>query len=683
MAPKRGAAAEEPREPTSRDDPLLDHARELAQRHQVSKRRSTGSVTARVAELKTLLDRVARHWSHGSIQASDLAYAAEWLLDNLYVVRRALRQVRHDMPAGYYRSLPRLTRPGRGEEPRIHAVATELLRAPRGRFSGDEAERFLRAYQEARPLTMGELWALPTMLRFSALEALAEAVSRLSGLPFSGRPLAGSEDDPSSFGGTEELSSVDRVSTAIVSLRALDAIDWSTFFETVSHVERVLRGDLTYASMDFDTRDRYRREVEWLATTSGKEEVSVAQAALDLASRMPSNRGDPAQGHVGYALLGAGRRELERELGCRVPLGLRLRRLLLAQPTFVYLGGIGSLAAGLWLLALAYAVSRGGSAWQVAAVALLTSVPAVTIAVALVNWLLTLSLPPRVLPKLDFRDGIPEDCRTLIVVPALFRDGHDVDALFEQLELHYLSNPDPQLGFAVLADFADAPRAHLVGDGPIVERAKAALEALNRRYGRDRPGPFYLFLRERRWNPSEGVWMGWERKRGKLEEFNRLLLGGAPTSFTVQAGDLSVLPEIRYVLTADADTGLPRGSAARLVGTLAHPLNRPHVDPGSRRVVAGYTILQPRVEITAVSANQSPFSRIFSGDTGLDLYSRAVSDVYQDLFGEGLFVGKGLYELEGFQRTLDGVVPENSLLSHDLLEGVHGRVALVTDVTLL
>ncbi|MDT8342122.1 MAG: glucoamylase family protein, partial [Longimicrobiales bacterium] len=386
---------------------------------------------------------------------------------------------------------------------------------------------------------------------------------------------------------------------------------------------------------------------------------------------------------MGYALLGAGRPELERALGCRVPVRLRLRRLLLAHPTVVYLGGVGVLSAVLWLLAVAYGISRGGGAWQVAAVAVLTLVPAVSSAVALVNWLLTLSLPPRVLPKLDFRDGIPAACRTMVVVPALFRDAHDVDSLFEQLELHHLSNPDPHLGFAVLADFADAPRAHRVGDGPIVARAEAALAALNRRYGRDSSAPFYLFLRERRWNPSEGVWMGWERKRGKLEEFNRLLRGGAPTSFIVQAGDLSVLPEIRYVLTADADTGLPRGSAARLVGTLAHPLNRPHLDPRSHRVVAGYTILQPRVEITAVSANQSPFSRIFSGDTGLDLYSRAVSDVYQDLFGEGLYVGKGLYDLEGFQRTLEGVVPENCLLSHDLLEGVHGRVALVTDVTLL
>ena len=271
----------------------------------------------------------------------------------------------------------------------------------------------------------------------------------------------------------------------------------------------------------------------------------------------------------------------------------------------------------------------------------------------------------------------------MIVVPALFRGVEDVESLLDQLELHYLSNPDPHLGFALLADFADAPRANMVDDGPIADRAKSGLRELNRRHGRDSFAPFYVFLRERRWNPSEGVWMGWERKRGKLEEFNRLLLGSGPTSFTVSDGDLSVLSKIRYVLTADADTGLPRGSAARLIGTLAHPLNRPRVEPESRRVVAGYTVLQPRVEITAVSANQSPFSRIFSGDTGLDLYPRAVSDVYQDLFGEGMYVGKGLYDLEGFHQTLAEVVPENTVLSHDLLEGVHGRVALVTDITLL
>ncbi|MDQ3248530.1 MAG: hypothetical protein M3Q45_04905, partial [Chloroflexota bacterium] len=300
-----------------------------------------------------------------------------------------------------------------------------------------------------------------------------------------------------------------------------------------------------------------------------------------------------------------------------------------------------------------------------------------------VNWGVTHTLPPRILPKLNLEKGIPAQCRTMVVVPALLGSAADVDSLIEQLELHYLRNPDPHLTFGLLSDFTDAPAADLPTDAGLLERATLRLEALNAKYVHQ---PFYFLHRRRLWNASEGVWMGWERKRGKLHEFNRLLREDKHTSFAVQLGNLAQLPAIRYVITLDADTVLPRDAAHRLVGTLAHPLNRAEWQvpdgQGSAQLSTGYTVLQPRTAIKPSSANRSLFTRIFAGEGGLDLYSMAVSDAYQDLFGAGIYVGKGIYDVDAFERSLAGRIPENALLSHDLFEGSHGRAGLVSDILL-
>jgi cyclic beta-1,2-glucan synthetase len=290
-------------------------------------------------------------------------------------------------------------------------------------------------------------------------------------------------------------------------------------------------------------------------------------------------------------------------------------------------------------------------------------------------------LPPTILPKMDFREGIPDDHLTMVVVPALLANEEEVSSLLGQIELHYLRNPDAGLYFALLTDFADGTEQITAKDKKLLDQAVAGIQALNERYQRESAHPFYLLHRERRWNPSEGLWMGWERKRGKLEEFNRLVLGDTETSFVMQIGDLEIVPEIRYVITLDADTVLPKGDAQRLVGALAHPLNHAEFDPQTGAVVSGYTVLQPRTEIKPAATNMTLFTHIFAGDTGLDLYTHAVSDVYQDLFGEGSYVGKGIYDLAAFSQSVSGRVPENALLSHDLFEGILGRAGLVTDIT--
>ena len=357
-----------------------------------------------------------------------------------------------------------------------------------------------------------------------------------------------------------------------------------------------------------------------------------------------------------------------------------MQRTLLAHPTATYLGSIAILSLIFILGLLVYVTFSGGSLAQQLIVGILGFGLALETAITIVNWIVTHSVKPQRLPRMDFSQGIPPGNRTMVVIPSLLETTSEINHLLQALELYYLSNPDPQLTFALLTDFGDAPQQDMPEDEKLLGLAKAGIENLNKKYAQ--ATPFYLFHRQRQWNPSEGVWMGWERKRGKLADFNRLLLNLGETAYTTQVGDISILNSIKYVITLDADTTLPQGSANRLIATLAHPLNHAEFSADGRTVVAGYTVLQPRVAVKPTSANRSLFSQIFAGNSGFDLYSFAVSDVYQDLFGEGSYVGKGIYDVVAFERSLAGQVRQNTLLSHDLFEGIYGRAALVTDIVL-
>ncbi len=331
-------------------------------------------------------------------------------------------------------------------------------------------------------------------------------------------------------------------------------------------------------------------------------------------------------------------------------------------------------------LAVAYLRAAGAPVWAQALGVVLLLLPASDFAVAAVQRLAAHLVTPLPLPRLDFKTGVPEDSRTMVVVPTLLTSVAGVAELLEHVEVLALGNADPHIHFAVLGDFADAHAAELATDDEILNAARAGVHDLNARLGRGRDDRFHLFLRARLWNASEGSWMGWERKRGKLEEFNRVLRGATDTSYNVHVGDPEVLRHVRYCITLDSDTRLPLHAARKLIGIIAHPLNRPRFDPRLRRVTEGYGILQPRVSVTMASAAGSLFARVYAGHTGVDPYTTAVSDTYQDLFNEGIFTGKGLYDVDAFMAALEGRVPENALLSHDLFEGLHARAALVTDV---
>ncbi|MEX2530884.1 MAG: glucoamylase family protein [Gemmatimonadota bacterium] len=598
--------------------------------------------------------------------------AREWLLDNRHLILEALLHLRQDLSRGFIRDLPSIRDPSDGSRPRILELARKMVLAEGAHVDLDRLQGILRTYQRECPLTMGELWAFPLVLRLALLEEMARAGGTVAGLEVPGvlRRPAADED-----GKVEEEETV---SGAIRSLREVAREDWKRFFEAVSRVEDLLRkGDPAgiYSRMDFETRDRYRKRVEIMARTSGRNEEEVVRIALEEAGRHGS--GSPGS-HVGRVLLGTDKNELERALGCRIPWGTRLRRLLGSVAFPMYAGAVGILGL-LVLVALLLPVIRPGGPLLLLLGAIVAVIPALTVGVSVVNWMVPRFVAPRVLPKLSLDGGIPPEWRTAVAVPSMLTGPEEVDTLLAQLEVNFLGNRERNLTFVLLSDFADASDPQVPGEEELLERARKGIRDLNRRHAGSNVAPFLLLHRARRWNPVEERWMGWERKRGKLVEFNGLLLEGNREPFPWVEGDLERLEGVRFVLTLDADTFLPQGAARRLVGALAHPLNRPRFDERGR-VSEGYTVLQPRVDILPDEGHRTLFSRVFEADRGLDLYSEAVSDVYQDLLGEGIFTGKGLYDVAAFERSLESRVPDNALLSHDLFEGIHGRAALVSDV---
>jgi cyclic beta-1,2-glucan synthetase len=629
---------------------------------------------------ETLLNSAQQHYSHIADKELTVSYAGEWLLDNFYIVQQSLRQVIEDIPDRFYDKLPKLAAPPFENLPRIYVIAREIALWSVNPFTLEEVKLFIHAYQKITALTMGELWALPAFLRLVNLENLIWSVGQLI-------ELQGADAVFQAVLSPNRPADETQVANAIINLRMLATQDWKAYFESVSRVEQVLRQDPVgiYPQMDFATRNRYRKVIELLAPNTGEDEERVAETAVRLAHQAAIQNHDSrtSNGHVGYYLIDAGRQQLEAEIDYHRKFKDELLRWKQQSPTLIYVGSIALLTLIMLLIVSLYALRVGATPFQTLLVWLFTFLPTSAVAVNVVNWLITRIIEPSILPKMDFSEGIPPAHRAMVVIPALLEDNSEIDSLAQQLELHYLRNNDPHLRFALLADYTDASEQHLPNDKTLLERALSRIRALNKRYGTDEHKPFYFFLRERRWNPSENKWMGWERKRGKLAEFNRLLLDpSTETTYSVREGELNVLSNIRYVITLDADTILPKDGAHRLVGTLAHPLNQAQFDANGK-VTSGYTILQPRIEISPTAANQTLFTRIFAGDSGIDLYTLAVSDVYQDWFNEGIFTGKGIYDVAAFERSLEKRVPENTLLSHDLFEGLQGRAALVTDVVLL
>src|SRR6266851_2258701 len=708
----------------------------------------------RVLENGRVLLEYYRATAYAIKQGGTITPAAEWLVDNFYIVEEQLREIRDDLPAGFYRRLPKLASGHLGGYPRVFGVAWAFVAHTDSRFEPELLRRFVNSYQKVQPLTIGELWALAITLRVVLVEnlrKLADSIVRsrrareeadrlvdgllgTGDLPsispivlrrFEDKPLERAfavqlvqrlrDLDPKvgpillwldkrldAQGTTsdeivraehqDQTAMTVTVRNVITSMRLMSAFDWHEFFESVSLVDEILRTGSRFAEMDFSTRDYYRHAIEDLARGTAYSEIEIAGRAVQRAKQArakhlsdvpdpPTQSGDP-----GYYLISKGRIEFERYLGYRAPWRRKILRLYVRKAVPGYLGTILVLTATILALPLFHSWEQGVAAKYLALLGLIGAIPASDLAIALVNRAVTSLLGPRKLARLELRDGVPEQLRTIVVVPTLLTGLDAVKEQVDRLEIHFLANPDGDLRFALLSDWVEAPSERLPGDEELLAAAADGIEKLNQRHG---PAPggserFFLFHRKRVWNESQGKWMGWERKRGKLHELNHFLRGDSDTTFIPTGGrDPQGIPGVRYVITLDADTRVPRGTVARLVGTMAHPLNRPKLSVREGRIVDGYSIVQPRITPT-LPANRdgSLFQRIFSGPSGMDPYAFAVSDVYQDLFGEGSYTGKGIYDIDAFEEALATKVQDNTLLSHDLLEGIFARAALASDIEL-
>ena len=728
-------------------DQLHRHARLLAQAHQLKPdggKRGAERLLPRLGENEAVL-----HESYGMIteavaRGRRVTPAAEWFLDNYHLIQEQIRIARRDLPRGYSRELPQLNTGPSAGYPRVYVIALELISHVDGRIDADALRAFVTAYQSVSRLRLGELWAIPIMLRLALLENLRRvAVSVASGrrdreraAVWIERMLAVAvkapeqvvlvlaemikENPPLSTpfitefatrvqgGGTaltfaitwleqrvaergqtvegiyqlaSQSQAADQVSigNSIGSLRFLGATDWKAFVESMSSVERILHTDPAgvYAAMDFVTRDRYRHSVEDIARQSKRTEDEVAQQAVTLAGSSPKEK--TRETHIGYFLIGQGQPILKQWAQMKFSLDRIPRRLARRFPLTAYIGSIAVTSVFITAAVLISAARHGVAHRWLEVWGSLLFLCVTQLAVMLVNWLAMLMVHPRILPRMDFSEGIPSEHKTIAAVPTMLTGSRDVDDLMESLEVRFLSNRDDHLSFALLTDFSDAASERMPEDEVLRQQARHGIEALNIKYPTG--GGFFLFHRARRWNAKENVWMGWERKRGKLEDFNEALRGETGR-FALVVGPTERLAAVRYVITLDSDTHLPRGAARELVGTMSHTLNRPVFNERLGRVTQGYGILQPRVGISIPSANRSRFAGLFAGEPGLDPYTQAVSDVYQDLFDEGSFIGKGIYDVDAFHKAIGRRLPENRVLSHDLLEGGYVRSGLVSDVVL-
>ncbi|MDI3311929.1 MAG: glycosyl transferase, partial [Thermoanaerobacterium sp.] len=722
---------------------LQKHASEVAKRHIISnKKRSPKLLLWRINDNYRYIRSLYKKLNEEVRLKKSVNPASEWLLDNFYIIEEQIKDVKRILKSGND-LLPILKEGYLNGYPRVYALALEMVAHTDGKVDEKVISDFIKAYQSKSLLTTREIWALGYMLRIALIENVRFLCGRINENIKQWREAEGVLDSEdilkaakehiksteinysfvehllqklrkrgreamhiindlrnllAEFGVTEEqIAQIEHqyqasmevtIGNSITSLKLLSSMDWTDIFEDLSSVEQILRKDPsgTYSRMDFASRNYYREIVEKIALNAKVSETLVAIKAVECACDVED---DERKRHVGYYLIDKGKDVLEKRIGFEAKGIHKWLKKTKEHVAFIYIGFILAITVLIELAFLSYTYKHIGklnnltAAIIMALVFVTVLIPASEISVSIVNWLVTRIVRPNILPKLELKDGIPDDAATFVVIPALLSDEKRVRELLFNLEKYYLANKGKNVYFALLGDFKDGPDKEMPDDDAIIDCAMSGIKELNKRYAKDDTEIFYYFHRERQYNKSQGKWMGWERKRGALLEFNDMLCGSRKTSYCIVSSDIKKLPKIKYVITLDADTQLPIDTAKELIGTIMHPLNKAIVDEKKGIVTDGYGLLQPRIGVDIVSSNHTLFARIFAGQSGIDPYTTAVSDVYQDLFGEGIYTGKGIYDVEVFQRILRDAIPDNSILSHDLLEGSYVRAGLVTDVELI
>ncbi len=740
---------------------LENHARKLALEHSVSSKRNILNwPLSRMNDNYNFILQVYRDLNDDIMHKRAVPPAAEWLLDNFYVIEEQVKSVRRDLSKKNYYRLPVLKKgPFKGYT-RIFAIAMELIAHMDGQFEESTLLKYLEAYQSHNILFEREINVIPIMIRIALIEnirIISEKINetqkqwnmadeivekwwaddavdlekiikllknnivsineanpsfvehlfyrlRISGRSYSD-VLRYIDENLDKFDTTTEIiaqkeHNAQAVSTVtigncILSLKYVSGLNWVDLFDEASFLEKILRQDPngTYILMNINSRNYYRSQIEKLAKAYGVSELHIAREAIGLAQRACVGNSEDIndenkhkrRSHVGYYLVGDGVRILENRQKGKLRAYAKVTRLAKSHTGIIYIGSIGILTMLMVTYVIDYAMnSLGGNNLNFAVLAgVVVIIPASEIAISIVNWVVCRMKKPAVFPRFELKEGIPDIMSTMVVIPALLTDEKRVVELLENMENHYLSNTEENLYFALIGAFKDSEESSTTDDKNVLNEAFEGIKTLNLKYAKEGKDKFYFCNRIRKFNVTDNNWTGWERKRGALMEFNEMLLGSQETSFSVCTSELPPTTNIKYIITLDADTVLPLGMAKKMIGTMAHPLNIPVVDSKRGIVIEGHGLMQPRVSFDMDSSNKSMFSRIYTGQEGTDPYASAISDVYQDLFGEGIFTGKGIYDLRVFQSVLKDAVPENAILSHDLLEGSYVRAAMVSDLELV
>jgi cyclic beta-1,2-glucan synthetase len=726
------------------------YAGEIAKQHKIHGPKRRFSIQfPKIKEDNEIIKKAYKFTDEEVRSKSNIIPAAEWLLDNYYLLEEQFKEIQLTLDKKNYRKLPVLKTGNHVGFPRVYSIAADITEYLYGEITEENIIAFLEGYQEYSPLTSKELWAFPIMLRICLLERIKQVaiyiyetmqlrklgeqwaekllnclaavreenkpqeefrkiiqaheseigylkpayterlLHRLREEGVDASPIIRwvdgklavyqtNADDIVNQVHQEQASYQVSIGNAITSLRLVSSLKWEDIYEEISILHRILKQDPAkiYSLMDFTTRNFYRQKIEELSIKYNIDEIDVAVMAIECA-REDMNNSDDKFNHVGYYIIDDGLGKLKEKLGDRRTKNKNHNN------TFVYFSSISILTLGIWfsfLVGIQKTTDYNELSGKILS-AVICFLPIWSISVGIINWIVIKISKPYHIPKLELKESIPEEYRTMVVIPTLLTDEKRVTEIIEQMEVIYLANQDENIHFALIGDFKDGPEEHNESDEAIIETGSRLIKELNQRYGRS--DIFYFFHRYRQWNANQCSWMGWERKRGALTEFNALLEGDDNTSFSVQVGDLSILGKIKYVITLDADTNLPRDTAKKLIGAMAHPLNRPVLNKDKTRVIEGYGLIQPRIGVSVDSASRSFFALTFSGQTGIDPYTTAVSDVYQDLFHEGIFTGKGIFDPKVFSQVLKEAIPENAVLSHDLLEGSYVRAGLATDIELI
>ncbi|AKN32806.1 NdvB [Clostridium carboxidivorans P7] len=681
----------------------------------------------------------------------EVIQAAEWLLDNLYLIQREYADIKMNMPEAYYKNLPIMTKGIMKDYPRIYYVAIELVSHTDGSVDEETIETFINSYQKNSILTSGELWALPIMIRIALIQNISKIIERivfaqkerrkgeliaerlidavnndrleeeikklyLEDISFTSHiverilkilrdneienriiynwideKLDNEETDMEKVVNVEHQKQSGyqiSIGNSITGIREVGALNWKESFEKLSYVENILRKDPSkiYENMDFESRDYYRHSVEKLAKHMNVPESLIAKRAIECSlAANDNNDSKEYEKHVGYYIIDNGIKTLKNKMSFNERGLHSVKGKFIRNNVISYIGSIviSTVIVMSLILILGYYNAPKPVLWQYILAAVLILIPCSEIVVSTLNWSICKLVQPRFIPKIEFRKGIPIEASSIVVIPTLLNSETRVKELIGDMEVYYLANKEQNVYFGLLGDFKDGLQKEENADKDIINTALNLIKDLNRKYRKDEKDIFYFFNRYRQHNEKEGIWLGWERKRGKLVEFNKLIRGDKNTSYDVISGNIEDLYNIKYVITLDADTQLPRDSAKRLIGSMYHILNRPYIDLKNKVVLRGHGLMQPRVGVGTESANKTIFSKIFSGEAGIDMYTTAVSDVYEDLFDEGIFTGKGIYDVDTFNSVLSDEIPENLVLSHDLLEGSYIRAALVTDIELI